>query len=76
VIAQRQVRRQRQIAQHEPAALLLVRAALGQIPGAHFAGHAFRRASSCTVQRSSALCSMAGVLIARTRAPAQHDHVA
>ncbi len=37
VISQRQVRGQRQVAQHEPLAILLVRAALGQIPGAHLA---------------------------------------
>ena len=37
VITQRQILGQRQVAQHEPAAVLLVRTALGQIPGAHLA---------------------------------------
>ena len=49
VIAQRQVRRQRQVAQHVPLAILLVRTALGQIPGAHLA--ATRSAAALELHR-------------------------
>ena len=52
-------------------AILLVRPTLGQIPGANLARPRRRRPRTSRVQRSSALCSMAGVLTRAARAPAR-----
>ena len=77
VITEGQVRGQRQVAQHVPLAVVLVRTALGQFPGAHLA--AARTATTLELHgpvQQRVLLDRRRIDARGARTVAQHHHIA
>ena len=76
VVSGGQIRRQRQVAQHVPFAILLVRATLRQIPGMNLA----RPRSTATLElhrpaQQGIVLDGGSIHSRRARTCAQHDHI-